>query len=339
VSIVDATSGLSVEQLLAPIRASVGSDARLEVIETRLSWIILTQQHAYKIKKPANFGESRNQMLQKRHQACLDEYWLNQGLAPGVYMGVLPISQDLSGRLRLNGKGNVVDWAVKMRRLRREQNLLYLIETHSLLRNQTTMLAESLARFYHARPPQPDGVDNLLQRLIHRIADAADRLKMLLPRPNWDVINRLQTSQRRYLGRARALFTSRVCDGCIVDGHGELRPEHVFFERRPLIIDCVEYSAALRKLDALDDLSLLVMECERLGRKDVGAEIIAHYIQITGDVVSSELEAFYKSLHAGSSAVTTLDASSSRRNEANEKASAQAMDCLAQAVRYGNRLT
>jgi aminoglycoside phosphotransferase family enzyme len=338
VSIVDATSALSAEPWLAPIRASIGSNARLEVVDTRFSWIILTQQHAYKIKKPLDIGESRNQTLQNRHRACLDEYWLNQALAPGVYTGVLPITQDLSSRLQLNGKGNVVDWVVKMRRLRHEQNLLYLIETHSLLPNQTALLAESLAKFYHARPPQPDGVDDLLRRLIHRIADAAERLKILLPAPNWDVVNQLQASQRRYLGRARVLLTSRVCDGCIVDGHGELRPEHIFFERRPLIIDCVEYSAELRKLDALDDLSLLVMECERLGRRDVGAEIIAHYVQTTGDVVCAELQAFYKSLHAGSTAVAILDAPASRKYKSNGQSFSQAIDCLTRAADYAARL-
>jgi aminoglycoside phosphotransferase family enzyme len=338
VSIVDATSALSVEQWLAPIRASIGSDAQLEVVETRLSWIILTQQHAYKIKKPLNIGESRNQTLQKRHQACVNEYWLNQSLAPGVYMGVLPITQ-VSGRLQLNGKGNVVNWAVKMRRLRSEQNLLYLIEKNTLLPNQIASLADALAKFYHTRPPQPDGVDDLLQRLVLRISHVGERLKTLLPAPQWDVVNRLLASQRQYLESARNLLTSRVCDGCIVDGHGELRPEHIFFERRPLIIDCVEYSAELRKLDALDDLSQLVMECERLGRGDVGAEIIAHYVQITGDAVCAELGAFYKSLHAGSSAAAILDAPTSRKYKSNGQAVSQAINYLTQAAGYADRLT
>jgi aminoglycoside phosphotransferase family enzyme len=276
----------------------VAPDAAVEVIETHLSWVFLTRQHAYKIKKPVDIGECRHATREARRRACVDEYWLNQALAPGVYIGVLPIVREPSGGLRVNGKGEAVEWLVKMRRLRPDRNLLWLIRHGELQASQVACLAQALASFYHTRPPQTDEVDDLVARLQRRVADSDQLLKAVVPSAHWPILDRVRFAQERYIEGGRALFNARVCDGRVIDGHGDLRPEHVFLERRPLVIDCVEYSAAVRKRDALDDLCLLAMECERLDRRDVAAQIIACHGQVTGDAGLPQLEAFYKSLHA-----------------------------------------
>jgi aminoglycoside phosphotransferase family enzyme len=303
VTIVDSTvRDMAAEAWVPPIRASVAPDATIEVIETRFSWIILTLQHAYKIKKPVDVGQCKHRTLQARHRSCIDEYWINQALAPRVYLGVLPITRDAAGVLRIKGKGEPVEWAVKMRRLRHDRNLLWMIHQGNVTAGQVAALAKTLACFYHARPPITDDVDNLATRLRRRVLDSAEQLKASLSIDFWADVQRVCRSQQKYLDGARALLSARVCDGRVVDGHGDLRPEHVFLERRPLVIDCLEFSAALRKLDALDDLCLLVMGCERLNRRDIATEIMAQYGHITGDLGVGSLEAFYKSLHAMSQA-------------------------------------
>ena len=313
---------------ILPIRDSLGDGSSIELVETRLSWIVLTPQHAYKIKKPVDVGECRHRSLQARHRSCTDEYWLNQPLAPGVYIGVLPIVRDSTGVLALNGKGETVEWVLKMRRLQSERNLLRLIRNGEAAAHQITALAQTLANFYHARPPKTDGYDDLAIRLQRRVSEAAQHLKTMLPATFADSIQRVLTAQLRYLESSRPLLTSRVCDGRVVDGHGDLRPEHVFLERRPIVIDCIEYSPALRKLDALDDLCLLAMECERLDRQDIAAEILGQYSRTTGDIGLSKLEAFYKSLHA----IASRSPAFNRRPNGHEPT--EAIACLRQARQY-----
>ena len=90
----------------------------------------------------------------------------------------------------------------------------------------------------------------------------------------------------------------RIYDGRVVDGHGDLRPEHVFLEGQPAITDCVEYSAARRKADALDDLCALTMECGHLGRGDVAEAGPVRLPPPNRDECFEHLEAFYRSPHA-----------------------------------------
>jgi aminoglycoside phosphotransferase family enzyme len=296
VSIADLSAAApDVEPWLRTIEASAAGP--VEVAETDVSWVFVTERHAYKIKKPVDVGEARYRAPARRRAACLDEVWLNRRLAPDAYLGVVAVTLEPSGELRLGGKGEPVEWAIKMRRLRAERGMLRLIEHGELTTAHINLLAEALADFYRGSPPQTVVLDELCARLRSRIEDRwsiapswpADIGRELIP---------IRAAQSAFLDGARLMLNMRVCDGRVVDGHGDLRPEHVFFERRPVIIDCAEYSPARRKTDALDDLSALTMECQRLGRDDVAGAVTAAYRRATGDACLPQLEAFYRSLHA-----------------------------------------
>jgi aminoglycoside phosphotransferase family enzyme len=317
-----------------------------EVIETAYSWVFLTERHAYKVKKPLDLGEANLRTAAGRRKACLDEVWLNQRLAPGVYRGVVPISRDPRGGLALNGKGDVVEWAVKMRRLPEELNLARLLDAGGeILTGQISALAQVLAKFYRDRAPQTEVLDRLTARLQSRVLSSSMQLRRLLPDSYRRRARRLRDAQLEYLAGARAVLNLRVCDGRIVDGHGDLRPEHVFLERQPAVIDCLDTSAALRRIDVLDDLGLLTMECERRQREDIAAAVMAAYAQLSGDDGFPHLEAFYKSLHACErAAATAREAREAReaRPAAPEKcpiAPQQAIEYLIHAEAYVQSLT
>ncbi len=284
-----------VERWLSVFEADAG--APIDVVETPASWVVLTNRHAYKLKKPCDAGEVRCGTPAQRRVACNDEVWLNRRLADGVYLGVVPITRDDDGAMRLGGDGTPIEWTVKMRRLPAERNLRSLIDAGQLATAQITALAERLAEFYRNSPPHTDQLDALSTRLWKRVDDERN-LGVRLPPAVRQALRDVRARQRAYLTGARMVLNLRVCDGRVVDGHGDLRPEHVFFERRPAIIDCVEDSAQRRRCDALDDLSGLTMECRRLGRDDVAAALRQAYCRATGDECFPHLEAFYRSLHA-----------------------------------------
>ena len=90
-------------------------------------------------------------------------------------------------------------------------------------------------------------------------------------------INLIHAGQLRYLTTHAALLDSRVCDGRYIEGHGDLRPEHIYLLPRPVVIDCIEFSSDLRRLDILDELSFLSMECEYAGHPEIGDRIVELY--------------------------------------------------------------
>jgi predicted kinase len=97
---------------------------------------------------------------------------------------------------------------------------------------------------------------------------------------------------------AAETFDHRGLDGRIVEGHGDLRPEHIYLAPTPTIIDCIEFNAEFRQLDVLDELCFLAMECERLGAGWVGEEVVSQYRSASGDDFSPRLAAFYKCYRA-----------------------------------------
>jgi aminoglycoside phosphotransferase family enzyme len=311
-----------------------------EVIETAYSWVYLTERHAYKVKKPLKLGEANLCTPAGRRRACFDEVWLNQRLAAGVYLGVVPIARDPRGALALNDKGDVVEWAVKMRRLPDELNLARLLDGGGEISTaQITALAQALGKFYRDRAPQTEVLDRLTARLQSRVLSSSMHLRRLLPDSYRRRARRLREAQLEYLAGARTVLNMRVCDGRIVDGHGDLRLEHVFLERQPAVIDCLDYSATLRRIDALDDLGLLTMECERRQREDIAAAVMAAYAHVAGDDGFPHLEAFYKSLHACERAADTARESPPAPRENNRSAPQRAVDYLAHAEGYVQSLT
>ena len=112
------------------------------------------------------------------------------------------------------------------------------------------------------------------------------------------IIRRVQGAQKRYLALRKNLFYDRVRDGRVVEGHGDLRAEHIYMESPPAIIDCVEFSKELRQVDVLDDLSFLALDCQRLGNSEIGRHVLEAYQQASNDDPPSTLIAFYKCYRA-----------------------------------------
>ena len=125
----------------------------VESVETHISRVFLTDRYVYKLKKPVKFDFLDYSTPQLRHEACMDEVRLNRRLAPGVYLGVLPVTRSARGTVQLNGWGEPVDWVVKMRRLSAERSLESLIVRSQLTVAQVDQLGKRLIDFYQQLPP------------------------------------------------------------------------------------------------------------------------------------------------------------------------------------------
>ncbi|NIP86791.1 MAG: AAA family ATPase [Planctomycetales bacterium] len=267
-------------------------------METHISWVFLTDRHAYKLKKPVAFEFLDFTTLAARREACEEEVRLNRRLAEGVYLGVIPIRRRSDGQLSLGETGQPVDWLVKMRRLPARRTLESLILQGELQESEIRDLAATLARFYTQAAPLTIKPDDYREALGHHVASNFDELADPVHGLDLRQVRRIHAAQRQLLMLYPALLDTRVCDGRIVEGHGDLRPEHIYFDRRPVVIDCVEFSRELRVLDVVDELCFLAMECQRLQAGEVGQRILEAYLQASGDSPPPRLLAFYKAYRA-----------------------------------------
>lgn len=270
----------------------------VERIDTHISWVFLTDRFVYKMKKPVCFDFLDFSTLELRKAACQQELVLNRRLAEETYLRVVELNRSGEERLQLDGAGPPLEYLVKMNRLPASQALDRLIETGQLLPAQVDELTDKLIRFYSRQPTLRSIAESYPERIAEHVAGNSRDLGAFDALLDAQHLRRAITSQTQLLRIAPRLFVERALAGRLVDGHGDLRPEHVYFCPHPVVIDCIEFNDDLRHVDVLDELAFLAVECEHLTAEGVGQQIIGRYRERTGDAATPRLEAFYKSYRA-----------------------------------------
>lgn len=265
----------------------------LERKETHMSWVFLAGDKVYKLKKPVRFPYLDYSTLDRREACCRAELALNRRLAPDVYQAVTPLTRDARG-LRVGGQGDVVDWLVVMRRLDERHTLEHAIETRKLRPAQLDCVVATLVGFYRRAGAVFIAPDTHLA--YWRQSLAYNKRILLDPRLGLPagLVRRIDRAQRCFLGRRARLIGERVRERAIVDGHGDLRPEHIWLGDPITIIDCLEFNARLRAVDPLDEIANLCVECERLGGAWASEHIRRRAIHALRDHVSQQLFTFYR---------------------------------------------
>jgi aminoglycoside phosphotransferase family enzyme len=260
--------------------------------ETHMSWVFLAGDRAYKLKKPVRFPYLDFSTLARREAACRAELMLNRRLAPDVYLDVVPLRL-LPRGLSIDGEGTVVDWLVVMRRLDETRMLDHAIAADHVEIRSLDRLVATLAEFY--RRATPTFVSPALHLAEWHRSLTFNRRVLLdarfgLPQ---GLVRRVDRAQRRFLARHGKLLSDRVRGRHIVDGHGDLRPEHIWLGEPVKIIDCLEFNPRLRAVDPFDEVAYLSLECERLGAPWAGAYIRRRIAQALSFAPSAELFTFY----------------------------------------------
>lgn len=265
--------------------------------ETHMSWVFVSGPRVYKLKKPVRLPYLDFSTLARREAACRAELTLNRRLAADVYLDVLPLSVGPAG-LALGGAGKVVDWLVVMRRLDEALTLEQSIRDGRLQPRQLDLLAATLARFYRrALRVAVSGavhVSDWRRRLAY---NEQVLLAPVLGMPS-ETVRRIGAVQRRFLRCwGHALCRQRHVGG-LVDGHGDLRPEHIWLDDPVRIIDCLEFNPRLRAVDPVDEIASLDVECARLGAVWAGDYVRRHVMRRLRCRASPALYGFYRCYRA-----------------------------------------
>lgn len=272
--------------------------AELAVKETHMSWLFLTGNRVYKMKKPVKYPYLDFRTLAAREANCRAETRLNRRLAPDVYRGVARLTREPGGALALDGEGETVEWLVVMRRLPEERMLDHVIAAGAADRREIEHVADILAQFYRRLEPADVAADGHLDLFVQQ--QSINRELLTDPRCSvaGSVTEAVLTDLDEFLDRDAGLIMRRVTEGRIVEGHGDLRPGHICLNTPPVIIDCLEFSRILRLLDPFDELADLATECSRLGAPWIGEILMDRCATELDDRPPQRLVDFYTAYRA-----------------------------------------
>jgi aminoglycoside phosphotransferase family enzyme/predicted kinase len=284
----------------------------VEVRQTHISIVLLAGRWVYKIKKPLRLGFLDYSTLERRRHFCAEELRINRRLASEIYVGVVAIAES-AGVVRVEGPGEVIEWAVKMVRLPAEATLRASLEHGAVGPAVLGELAQRLAAFHARAERSPEVAASGRFAIVARNArenfsESADQVGTTISRA---VFERLRTLTDQALDQLHDTIEARAARGVPCDGHGDLRLDHVYRLPRTggagtaaaattelLIIDAIEFSARFRHADPVADIAFLVMDLEACGEHGLASGFADAYFDASGDVEGRALLPYYTAYRA-----------------------------------------
>ncbi len=267
--------------------------------ETHISWVILCGDYAYKLKKPVDFGFLDFSSLERRQHYCEEELRLNRRFSPELYLAVVAVTQEPGGPV-IAGPGEVIDYAVKMRRFDESQLLDNIAARDGLDPQLVRSIARELARLHGQLPgcsPDPSGTGAGTPAALH--AALQQNFTQLRQYPLRDTEQQqLDAVERWALARYDALLSTmqqRVRDGWVIDGHGD---DHLgnmaIIDGAVRLFDCIEFNADFRILDSIAEVALLDMDINARGHPAESYRLLSDYLEYRGDFAGLALLDLYR---------------------------------------------
>ncbi|MFN3568008.1 MAG: aminoglycoside phosphotransferase, partial [Caldimicrobium sp.] len=268
-----------------------------QVLQTHISYIFITDEVVYKIKKPVNFGFLDFTTLDKRKFYCEREVELNRRLCKDLYLGVVPIVRTDKG-YKIEGHGEIVDYAVKMKRLPEEGMMSKLLKEGGITYLHMDLILDKLIPFYRsAETGEKVNSYGSLQTIRYNIEENFLQTKdfvgiALSERKYLQIID----YSRNFMEERKNLFEERIRDGYIRDGHGDLYSANICFDnlKEVYIFDCIEFNERFRCGDVISDMAFLAMDLDFHRQRKLSHYFVAEYIKKSGDRKAEELLNFYK---------------------------------------------
>jgi len=287
-----------VQALLDP-KAYPEATQRVELVQTQMSFVFLTDNYVYKVKKPVNLGYLDYTTPERRHFFCQREVELNRRLCPDAYLGVVPITLD-KGNILAGGQGEVIEYAVKMRCLPQEAMMDVLLTKNQVSPEMAANVARRLAEFHQKAETNADistfgNLDTIVQNTDENFTQTEKYIGVTIPQERYQRIKEYTNS---FIKKNDSLFHKRITDGKIRDCHGDLHAAHVCFTNGICIYDCIEFNDRFRYSDVASEVAFLAMDLDHYGRPDLSRSFVNAYVSQSRDKGLKELLNFYKCYRA-----------------------------------------
>lgn len=267
----------------------------VELLQTHISFVFLTDNYVYKVKKPVNFGFLDFSTLEKRKHYCEKEIELNKRLSSDVYLEVVPVV-DSGERLVLAGEGDIVDYAVKMKRIPMDRLMKTLLSNGELTEDMVGEVGKKIAGFHEIAENSPEidrfgDIETVEFNTDENFQQTEKYIGQSITKERFDFIK--SYTDEFYDGK-RDVIEGRVKQKRIKDCHGDLHMEHICLTKPIIIFDCIEFNDRFRYSDTAADIAFLAMDLDYNGRQDFSKVLMDAYVEYSGDKGVWDMLNFYK---------------------------------------------
>ena len=268
-------------------------------MQTQMSFLFLTGDLVYKVKKPVDLGYLDYTTLEKRRFFCQQELELNRRLSPDIYLEVVPITSR-QGQFCLGGDGETIEYAVKMKQLPTEKMLGNLLRSNRVTEEMVVRIAEKVATFHNkAKTSSEISVYGKLEAITINAEENFNQTEkykdISIPSLKY---YRIKAYTDNFVKSNKSLLNKRVKDGRIRDCHGDLHAAHICLSNGIYIYDCIEFNDRFRYSDVASEVAFLAMDLDRYQRADLSQAFVNAYVRLSQDKELLQLLNFYKCYRA-----------------------------------------
>ncbi len=271
----------------------------VELIQTHISWVFLTDRYAYKVKKPVDLGFLNFTTLWRRHYYLKQELLLNRRLCPEIYLAVLPVCAADAG-VKVGGRGRPLEYILRMVRMPQARMMDEVADREGLNREIMDRIIGKLVPFYRQADTgprinkygNPKVVAYNHEENFVRIRRCVGRL---LSR---EVFEAIRTFSRGFLARHQELFHHRIKEGRIRDCHGDLHMRNICLTNSVYIFDCIEFNPRFRYGDVAADIDFLAMDLDFHGFRELSRYFVERFAEASADPELLKMLDFYKCYRA-----------------------------------------
>ncbi|GBE56257.1 phosphotransferase enzyme family protein [archaeon BMS3Bbin16] len=274
----------------------------VEIVQTHISYVFLTDEFVYKVKKHVDFGFLDFTTLEKRRHFCKEEIRRNTPLCKDMYLGVVPINRDGAGKISVDDGGEAIEYAVKMRRMPDDAIMTRLLERNSVTPEHVDRIARLLSDF-HRNADTGSGVDEygslsqVRENWVQNFEQTQAHRGGLINPSDFDYIEKKVTE---FMEKNEGLFNKRVSNGRVRECHGDVHSGNIFIlpDSRIYIFDAIEFFKGFSCSDVASEVAFLAMDLEFQNRADLAEGFVEKYVEYSGDTGLLELLDFYKCYRA-----------------------------------------
>ncbi|MBI2666654.1 hypothetical protein HYX13_03520 [Candidatus Woesearchaeota archaeon] len=275
--------------------------AQIKTITTAASHVFLTGSFAYKINKPLNLGFLDFSTLEKRKEQCEKEVKHNSLISPELYLGVVSITQDGEGNVKIGGSGTAVEYAVKMKQMPPEATMDNLLKTGKVDLPQIRLLAKKIFQFHQKAPTNDEissfGNEKSIQFNWDENFQQTEKYRPELISSDDFVF--MQRKINNFIQNNKALFQQRVEKNAIKHCHGDFHSANVFLtEKEMFIFDSIVFNQRFPCSDMVAEIAFMAMDLDFHHREDLAQQFIEEYQRLSGDADVPLLLDFYKCYRA-----------------------------------------
>ncbi len=271
-----------------------------KILQTHTSWVLLTGEFAYKIKKPVDFGFLDYTTKEKRRAYCYKELELNQRLSPEIYLGVVKIKPDLSLIEEKKREGEAIDYAVKMKELPQESLMTQFLKRGKVNFSQIKEIAKIIGGFHNrliqTRETERYGeIETISFNWEENFTQTERFIGETISRKTFFLI---KERIRSFIIREKEKFEKRIKAKKIKYCHGDLHSQNIFITDKIYIFDCIEFNPRFSCSDTASEIAFFLMDLDFHQRFDLADYFLDKYLAITRDYSLLALLSFYKAYRA-----------------------------------------